>query len=302
MSAQTLTAESLSSRADDAPRPRTGRLLELNAETLRRNFNRRGFLLGHRLAGHPLFELPRLLELARRLPTEDVRYNSGRVSVETGLYRGAHNGLSIEETIRQIENCHSWMVLKFVERDPAYRELMDACLDEVQALTEELDPGMCRRESFIFITSPHAITPYHVDPEYNFLLQIRGSKEVHQWESADRTVITEADIEDYLARHRTRIEFRDEYEARATVFNLQPGVGLHFPVAAPHWVRNGNEVSVSFSITFRTPASERRVRVSQVNSALRRAGMNPAPYGRSPMRDLLKSQAWRAWRTIKRSD
>lgn len=62
MTAQTLTAESLTSKASDSPRPRTTRLLELNAETLRRNFNRRGFLTGHRLADHPLFELPRLLE------------------------------------------------------------------------------------------------------------------------------------------------------------------------------------------------------------------------------------------------
>ena len=33
------------------------------------------------------------------------------------------------------------------------------------------------REAFIFISSPNTVTPYHMDPEYNFLLQIRGTKD-----------------------------------------------------------------------------------------------------------------------------
>ena len=34
------------------------------------------------------------------------------------------NGLSIQETIRRIEECGSWMVLKFVEQDAIYRALL----------------------------------------------------------------------------------------------------------------------------------------------------------------------------------
>src|SRR5215813_12392743 len=105
--------------------------LALDANEFRRHFNRQPFLIGHHLAGHALFELPRLLELAARLPEACVAYNAGNISVAEGLYRGPRNGLSVEETIRRIEDCRSWMVLKHVEADPEYHALLDDCLDEV---------------------------------------------------------------------------------------------------------------------------------------------------------------------------
>ncbi len=42
------------------------------------------------------------------------------------------------------------------------------------------------------------------------------------------------------------------FEAKSWTFDLQPGSGLHFPVTYPHWVKNADEVSISFSIAFRT--------------------------------------------------
>jgi hypothetical protein len=75
---------------------------------------------------------------------------------------------------------------------------------------------------------------------------------------------------------------------------LRPGLGLHFPVTAPHWVRNGVEPSVSFSITFRTTVSERRGEVYNFNRRLRRLGLRPAPFGHSAARDSAKSLAFRA--------
>jgi hypothetical protein len=43
---------------------------------------------------------------------------------------------SIDETIRRIEECRSWMVFKNVERDPAYRALLDTCLDQAREHSE----------------------------------------------------------------------------------------------------------------------------------------------------------------------
>ena len=60
---------------------------------------------------------------------------------------------------------------------------------------------------------------------------------------------------------------------------MGPGDGVHVPVTAPHWVKNGPEVSVSFSITFQTRASERRGIVYRVNHALRQRGLKPPPVG-----------------------
>ncbi|MFL6278014.1 MAG: cupin-like domain-containing protein [Blastocatellia bacterium] len=274
--------------------------LEIKADDFRAGFNRQPFLIGHHLAGHPLFELPRLLELACRLPEACVAYNAGSVAVAEGLYKGPRTGLSVEETIRRIEDCQSWMVLKHVELDGEYNALLDQCLDEVQMHSEPLAPGMRKREGFIFISSPASVTPYHLDPEYNFLLQIRGGKSVHIWSPEDRTVLTDEDLEDfYTSEAQNNLRFKPEHEPRAFVFELTPGRGLHFPVTAPHWVENGNGVSVSFSITFRTPASERRAVVYGVNAALRRRGWKPRPVGRSAMLDAMKYHAGRLARRFK---
>src|SRR5262245_63771662 len=84
------------------------------------HFARRPFVVRHRLTDHPLFALPRLIELARMLPEDRVEYNAGDVPVSLDPARTPRTGLSIDETIRRIEECRSWMVFKNVERDPEY--------------------------------------------------------------------------------------------------------------------------------------------------------------------------------------
>jgi len=274
-------------------------LLELDQERFLSGFNREPFVIGHRLADHPLFALPRLIALARRLPAEHVSYNSGDVPVTTGLYKGPQTGLSVEETIRQIEQCRSWMVLKFVESDPEYRRLLDGCLDEIRRLSEPVAQGMQKRQGFIFISSASSVTPYHMDPEYNFLLQVRGKKRVTIWDPADRAILSEKELEDYYSEREFQIAFKEEYRRKASTFELTPGAGLHFPVTAPHYVENGDDVSISFSITFQTPASERRRLLYGANARLREMGFTPAPVGKSALRDFTKHAAFRAYRFAK---
>ena len=74
--------------SDNAPKPGPPRLLDIDGETFRAGFNRAPFLIGHHLAGHPLFSLRRLIELANRLPEEKIKYNGADISVATGLYEG----------------------------------------------------------------------------------------------------------------------------------------------------------------------------------------------------------------------
>src|SRR5262249_2973599 len=152
------------------------------------------------------------------------------ISVATGLYDGPRNGLSVRETIRRIEECRSWMVINNVELDPEYRRLLDRCLDEVQVLSEPVDPGMFRREGFVFISSPFSVTPFHMDPEYNFLLQVRGGKRISIWDSRDRSILSEVALEKYFSGANRQIAFKEEYQQTASVFELAPGQGLHFPV------------------------------------------------------------------------
>jgi hypothetical protein len=271
-------------------------LLDIDALEFRACFNRAPFVIGHRLVDHPLFQLPRLLELARTLPEPNVEHNAGNIPINMKPELTLRTGLSAEETIRRIEECRSWMALKYVEHDPEYCDLLQRCLAEVREHSDAIVPGMMQLQGFIFLTSPGSVTPYHMDPEHNFLLQIRGSKRIHQFPAHDRSIVTEEDLERFYAGAHRNMTFRDEYLAKARVFDLQPGQGLHFPVTAPHFVENGPEVSVSFSITFRTPDLERRAILYNVNAALRRRGWRPSPVGVHPWRDWLKHLGYRVWR------
>jgi hypothetical protein len=278
---------------------RKSNLLDIDEATFRKSFNRQPFFIRHHLAGHDLFALPRLIELAKRLPKEFVEYNAGDIPVSQDPNLTPQNGLSIEETIRRIEECQSWMVLKYVEKDSAYAELLNGCLDEIQKYSEPFAKGMSKREGFIFISSPNSVTPYHMDPEYNFLLQIRGKKTMSIFDGRDRSILSEQELEQYLSGGHRNLTFKDEFQQKARECELNSGAGLHIPVTAPHWVKNGSEVSVSFSITFRAPASERRTIVYTTNAYLRKRGLKPVPYGQSAWRDTAKYFSYRAIRRAK---
>ena len=95
-------------------------------------------------------------------------------------------------------------------------------------------------------------------------------------------------IRDSFTGGHRNLPYEKWYDERSERFELNPGDGLHFPVAAPHWVQNGSEVSISFSITFQTKDSADRRSLHRLNRELRRWGVNPTGVGRSPWRDAAK--------------
>jgi hypothetical protein len=264
-------------------------------------FDRKPFLVRHRLDHHPLFELPRLLQLAQLLPKENIEYNAGDLPLSLGDHPTPGNGLSVDETLRRIRDCRSWMALKNVEQDPEYATLLEQCLAEIFRYAGGRIAGMRQQEGFIFVSSPGAVTPYHMDPEHNFLLQIRGSKTVAIFDPADRELLPHETLERFHSGFRRKLVLDDGHRDRAREFRLEPGSGLHFPVTAPHWVRNGDAVSVSFSITFRSRACDRRETLYRINSSLRKIGISPAAPGHSAWRDGLKLGVHGMARNVKRA-
>lgn len=269
-------------------------LLEINELLFEERFPKKPFKIKHNLINHPLFSIDKLLELAKRLPKDCVEYNEGNIPVDMNNKPSPRNGLSSEETIRRIREAHSWMVLKYVEKDSQYCDLLDQCLDQVKRYSEDIVPGMCARQGFIFLSSPNSTTPFHVDPEHNFLLQIQGKKTLCLFDPKDTVVISEADIERGLFGKNRNLHYSETFQDRGELFELLPGDGLHFPVAAPHWVKNGSEVSISFSITFRSRFSERDCIIRSVNAELRKRGREPSQIGVSPLSDDLKYLSYRA--------
>jgi hypothetical protein len=269
-------------------------LIDIQGAEFKENLWRKGFKVNHNLCGCPELQLPSLVDLAQRLPSEHVVYYSGEVDVnQPDPYKRPRNGLCAADTIRQIEESRSWMALRHIEADPQYKALLEGVLEEVYAAAGCTVSGTHREAGFIFVASPNSITPFHIDDEHNFLLQIRGSKEISIWDPMDRAVISEECVENKLQLwkgegYHNSLPFEDSFQPRASVFHLDPGGGVYFPVGAPHWVKNGPLVSISFSVTFRSAESRRQATVYFMNRKLRKLGLDPVPPGQSGWRDSVK--------------
>lgn len=275
--------------------------LIVNPVDFEQHFSKEPFLIDHNLVDHPLFDLSRIVELTQTLPAECIEYNAGNLPVSIDPELTPRNGLSPEETIRRIEECQSWIVLKYVELDPEYRALLNECLALLKPHTESIAPGMTQAQAFVFVTSPGSVTPYHIDPEHNFLLQIQGSKQVRMLDGRNKEIVGEVDLENFYSDQGRNLKFKTEHETTGWTYDLQAGKGLHFPVTYPHWVKNGDAVSISFSITFRTPDLDRRRALYQMNHTLRSKGRSPAPVGQHPVRDSIRYHAFRVLRKLKLS-
>jgi hypothetical protein len=286
----------------DAPftgAPASSELLSFNPETYLENFGRVPFLVNHNLCSHPLLQQDRILELSRTLPEDCIEYNAGQIPISIDNSLTPRNGLSVEETIRRIAECKSWMVLKYVEKDPHYNELLQECLKIIRPYTDPIYPGMTKPHAFIFLTSPGSVTPYHIDPEHNFLLQIQGDKEIHLYDGRETSVLNEVELEKFYHNDGRNLVYKPEHENHSWTFKMTPGQGLHFPVTYPHYVKNLDEISISFSITFRTPDLDRRQALYNQNAEIRRWGGNPPAVGTSPFRDAMMFNSYRLWRKAK---
>jgi hypothetical protein len=249
--------------------------LEIDPATFDAHFGRAAFPVRHGLAEHPLLSVASVARLADALPEDRVEHNLGDLPAVVEDGRAPRLDMTPGDIARGIDDNGCWMVLKNIERRPEYRALLDELLDEVQPLVEARAGRMYRREGFVFLSAPGSMTPAHTDPEHNFLLQIRGPKtmNVGRYPSAEER---QRDLErTYTGGHRNMpcapVDVRS--------FPLLPGDGVYLPPDEPHFVQNGDTVSVSLSITFRTPGAETVRHVHMFNARLRRLGLTPAPGG-----------------------
>jgi hypothetical protein len=279
------------------------RFVRVEPNVLAKNFNRCAFAFKHDLVSHPLLQVGALYELARRIPQDETLHWRGDISVAANIDTASQThatGVSLKDTFDRIENAGSYVLIRNAQLDPAFARLTNEILDEVATLTEPFDPGMCQRIAYVFIASPGSVTPYHMDRDINFHFNVRGTKRISIWDPFDREVLPETGLESLFSDWKApRPPYKAEYECRAKSFELGPGDGVHHPFTAPHAVRYGSEVAISFTVTFNTRSTMRRAGVHLVNRALRRAGLEPTPCGGSRARDELKFGALTLFRRAK---
>lgn len=260
-----------------------------DARQFRDNFNRYSFEFAHRLAGHPLFQIPRLLELSKNLPRRDVVYDAGQVRVEQRWDEVPPTQLSVQQLIDRIENAGAWILLKRSNQIPEYAAVLDQLLAEAADMVGPQFPKKVRmRSAVILITSPNRTTSYHMDPDCNFLCHIQGTKTLYVFDRYDREVLPEEEIERFWAVETNAAVYKKQYQDRAKTYALKPGVGVHIPVNCPHWVQNDDNVSVTLAAEFQFLETHLG-NIYRMNYFLRKAGIVPLPPGRSKVRDALKS-------------
>lgn len=255
-------------------------------------------LLRHNLAGHPLLALDRLRQLAnvlldqghcRFMPNgtaQDARFEAQKRPID---------GRSVDEIFRDIERPGSWIAMYNVEADASYRDFLWETMRSLEPLLAEGETVFDVR-GFIFVSAPPSATPFHIDRENNFWLQVRGRKTMGVWDRTDRDVVSAEAVERFIL-HRTLkdVVMTDDTRRKCTEFDCGPGDGVYFPSTTPHttrsdrdWVRPGDGISISIGVNFYTNLTRRAAHVHHLNSVLRRLGVRPSYPGESPWVDQVK--------------
>ncbi len=254
--------------------------------------------LSHQLGVHPLLMLEALAKLGEALPAASVEYNKGDLPVGIDPALVPANGLSIGDTIRNVETSGSWAVLKNIEQISEYETLLLNLLGELKPHIEEKTGRMMKPQGFIFVSSPNAVTPYHFDPEHNILLQLRGTKVMTQVPAGDNRFAPDTTHEGYHTGGHRNLVWSDDLATGGTEWPLAPGEALFVPVMAPHHVKNGPLPSISLSITWRSDWSFAEADARAFNGVLRKIGIAPKAPGRFPEQNGTKAYAWRALRKL----
>jgi hypothetical protein len=261
--------------------PDGSRYLEADAGQFRERFDRFSFAFRHRLANHPLFRMDRLFQLVQGLSKTpgEVYFDAGDVGVGQRWDNVPLSKMTVEGAMAQIESSGAWIIVRHAEKDPEFGRILDSAMAEAEALAgRPFRREMVRQHAIIFITSPNRITPYHIDKECNFILQIAGSKTISVFDRNDREVLPEDELERFWAVDNNAAIYKPRYQDRATVYSLSPGDAIHVPVNCPHWVQNGNAVSVTLSVNFWYRDTS-KTDVYRANYYLRRLGLRPRPPG-----------------------
>jgi ribosomal protein L16 Arg81 hydroxylase len=267
--------------------------IELN-ESHHDFYDRKPFITNHNLMGHPLLTMESLGELVQRLPQQQVYFSSAKVSRDADFDRAwmLHRPrMSLADAVKDFANAEAYIMVRSPETDPEYQPLFKQILADVEQYTRARDPHISNAMLYLFISSPNSTTPFHIDRYTTFLMQFEGSKKVYTWAPTDRETVPEEALETIFAEPSQRMPLLSaEHEAASTEHFLPSGSALHIPFIAPHWVKNGDAVSISMSIIFRSRRTDRVRNTYIFNSRMRkRLKITPRPVGRAPWIDSSKA-------------
>jgi hypothetical protein len=269
-------------------------------DSLTRDFPLKPFAIRHMLAGHPLLTLPRIAKLASDMPRDLIEYNSGAANISQDPDKVASVALNPVEVVNRIETAGAWMVLKRIEKSPEYRALLEDTLLSVaraRGFKSLDDAGFSQIEGFLFVSSPNSTTPFHLDGEDNFFVQIHGEKTFAIFDNRDGSIADNAQVEYCTTKHRN-VPYNDSFKPRGVEYHLVGGDGCYVPYQWPHWVKTAGSYSISMAVTWKTAEVRRLNDLHVFNSMLRGLGLPQSAPGISPGWDAAKLAVFRTSRGI----
>lgn len=259
-----------------------------------RHYNRTSFMFEHDLQRSPMFGLESLIELSRRRPEHpDLAYwSNGRVGVADHWDGARGPRCSLVDTIANIDNNNSLVMLKRVELDTEFGPLLNNLMERIMTFAGSvMRTDVTIGRGTILIASPQRVTSFHIDSDVNFLFQIGGDKSISVFDQTDRTLVTDQELERYYGGDPNGAVFKADRQADGKAYELRAGYGVHIPCMAAHWAQNRGAPSIALSINFDLRSVARVGRLYRLNGRLRRLGLAPRPPGVSAWRDGLKIAA-----------
>lgn len=255
--------------------------------------------LRHTFHEHPLMQLPALEKLAHELSaTRQCRFLAPGTTQDSRFAHGpAHpEGREISEVFRRIDEPGTWLALYNIETHPTYRGFLAEVIDCMRPIVEREQGKIFKETGFIFISAPPSLTPFHIDRENNFWLQIRGRKHLNVWDNTDRATVPARAVDAFIVMGTpARAELTPELVGRSHAYDVGPGDGVFFPSTSPHmtrtedsWVRPGDGVSVSIGVNFYTERTRRSAYAHAANLLMRQVGLGARHPGESRALDTMK--------------
>ncbi|MAJ59707.1 MAG: hypothetical protein CBC48_06785 [bacterium TMED88] len=275
--------------------------------------------IGHDFSDHPLLQAEALRALAKRLEqgqTEKVKFIDPNAEAGSDFILGTRPppGRSIDDLFDNLSAPGSWLAIYEARTDPEYGPLIDEVIAAGAPLLGAESRTIFDSDAYIFISAPPSLTPFHIDRENNFFLQIRGRKQFSAWDPNDRETVPESAVEGWIVRGSLAgVKWRDDHVRRAVVHEeLGPGQGLFMPSTSAHMSRTRTRsesesgepglVSISIGVVYYTAHTKRHAVIYALNSLLRKLKWKPQPPGHCSrsVESIKYASGWVATRLLER--
>lgn len=246
-------------------------------ENAKEDFGKSTINATHTLHENAVFDDAGLASLLDEYPREDLGiwtfgdHGEGEAPAIKGCAPDA-TGAEIMEAVRRGT---IWLNLR---RANCEIDALQPIADEIfGSLAEATQRKLRKQDMGLLISSPNVHVHYHLDIPLVALFQLRGEKRIWLY-PADEEHAPSDHVEGIVHMLKEEgLPFSEQFDARATVIDLKPGMALTWPQTAPHRVQNADCVNVSLSCEYMTLPALIQANAIYMNGVLRRQyGMKPS--------------------------